>query len=87
MWEAFSVSATTGETTVNRTEDATLITQCKLRIHVDMHAHLTKLAGAAGRSLNAEIRHAALPWLRRQGLITVSQNGEVLPHSSPKSAS
>lgn len=58
MREAFSVSATTtGETTVNRTEDATLTMQCKLRLPVDMHARLNKLAGSANRSLNAEIVH------------------------------
>lgn len=32
------------------------------------------------RSLNAAWRHAAETWLRCQGLITVSVNGEVLPH-------
>lgn len=42
---------------MNRTEDATLTMQCKLRLPVDMHARLNKLAGAANRSLNAEIVH------------------------------
>ncbi|WP_416820666.1 helix-turn-helix domain-containing protein [Delftia tsuruhatensis] len=32
-------------------------TQCKLRIPVDLYAGLSKLAGAANRSLNAEIVH------------------------------
>ncbi len=42
---------------MNRTEDATLTMQCKLRLPVDMHASLSKRAGAANRSLNAEIVH------------------------------
>ncbi|MGE8453382.1 MAG: Arc family DNA-binding protein [Pseudomonadales bacterium] len=42
---------------MNRTEDATLTMQCKLRLPVDMHARLNKLAGSSNRSLNAEIVH------------------------------
>lgn len=37
--------------------DAAPTTQCKLRIPVDMHASLNKLAASANRSLNAEIVH------------------------------
>lgn len=37
--------------------DTAPTTQCKLRIPVDLYAGLSKLAGAANRSLNAEIVH------------------------------
>ncbi|SOE37584.1 helix-turn-helix domain-containing protein [Delftia acidovorans] len=37
--------------------DTSPTTQCKLRIPVDLYAGLSKLAGAANRSLNAEIVH------------------------------
>lgn len=37
--------------------DAAPTTQCKLRLPVDMHASLSKLAASANRSLNAEIVH------------------------------
>lgn len=37
--------------------DTAPTTQCKLRIPVDLYAGLSKLAGAASRSLNAEIVH------------------------------
>lgn len=42
---------------MNRTEDATLTMQCKLRLPVEMHARLNKMAGSSNRSLNAEIVH------------------------------
>ena len=37
--------------------DTSPTTQCKLRLPVDMHARLSKLAASANRSLNAEIVH------------------------------
>jgi hypothetical protein len=51
------------------------------------NATIREMGKTDRRSLNAAWRHAAESWLRCQGLITVSQNGEVLPHLSPKSAS
>ena len=37
--------------------DTAPTTQCKLRLPVDMHVALSKLAGSSNRSLNAEIVH------------------------------